>query len=475
MSHNYTVKKSKSNSKSKSKDILYCNDFIEKLGKAVIHGTKSINITLLENITKDIHEFPLPFENIPELTDDILCKTTCFLAIVYQNKEIYSLVKKLTYTTDKQINNFIIDMIGPYFPEGETVGGNNTSLVPRKKNTNIQVNTTLFFIFSLCCMMFFSFISYNYVLLFQTELQNNTAFAFVKDIGSVAMMCNFEKIHLSNTESSILKITKYMKVVDIKLINTFEKALKLRQCVLDPKNVFKTELFNQNIRSEKRDSASKGQLLNIHTNFSPSEIENKQLISKSLALVPSSTTAMLIPTNTMVKYIEDYNAEVYDNIEDKITSDLKTIRDPAALSVYFENLGKMDANDFKAYFEKEGETQIPTTADLKNILSIFSGSTNMFKLFIQGYAGMNIMDVVHTDFKKRMTAIHADILHKKVDLDKYVSDLVTDTGTLVTYSVGFYNLFAWFLFLSLKFSMATYYFAKHLHLNKTKTRSERLT
>jgi hypothetical protein len=455
---------------------VFCNDFIEKLGKAVIHGTKSINITLLENITKNYHEFPLPFERIPELTDDIIGKTTCFLAIVYQNKDIYSLVKKLIYTTDKQINNFIVNMIGPYFPEGEIVGGDDTQLVTRKKNTNIQVNPTLFFIFSLCCMLFFSFISYNYILLFQTELQNNTAFAFVKDVGSAAMTCNFERIHLSDTESSILKYMKYMKVVDIKLINTFEKTLKLRQCVLDPKDVFKTELFNQNIRSEKRDSASKGQLLNIHTNFSPSEIENKQLISKSLALVPSSTTAMLVPTNTMIQYIEDYNTEVYNKIEDKISSDLKTIRDPAALSLYFENLGKMDAKDFKMYFEKEGisdSTQIPTTADLKNILSIFSGSANMFKLFIQGYAGMNIMDIVHTDFKKRMSAIHADILHKKVDLDKYISDLVTDTGTLAKYSIGFYNLLAWFLFLSLKFSAATYYFAKHL--KRKQTRTERLT
>lgn len=473
MSHNYTVRKSKSKSRSRySRDIVFCNDFIEKLGKAVLHGTKSLNITLLENIEKNTEVFPLPFIEIPELTDEIISQNICFLAIVYQNKEFYSLLKKIIYITDTQINSFIIHMIGPYFPEGEIVGGNDTLAQRRNnnnnKNKNIQVNTPLFFAFSLCCMLFFSFISYNYLLLFQTELQNNTAFALVRDIGSVAKSCDFERIHLSNTESSILKITKYMKVVDVKLINTFEKALKLRQCVLDPKRLFETELFSQNIRT----SDNKLQLL---TNYIPSETEKKQLVSKSLALVPSSTTAMLVPTNTMVKYIEDYNGEIYDKIEDKISSDLKTIHDPNALALYFDNLGKMNANDFKMYFDQESidPTQIPDTTDLKNILSIFSGTTNMFKLFIQSYAGLNIIDVVFADFKKRMTSINADILHKKVDLDKYISDLITDTGTLYKYSVGFYNLFAWFLFLSLKFGAATYYMAKYL--KKSKSKLQRLT
>ena len=327
----------------------------------------------------------------------------------------------------------------------------------KKKNTNIQVNTTLFFAFSLCCILFFFFISYNYILLFQTELQHNIAFAFVKDVGSVAMTCNFERIHLSNTESSILKITKYINVVDVTFINTFENALKLRQCVLDPTNIFQTELFNQNIRSREKNT-----LLLIDTNFTPFRIKDAQSVRLS-SLISAHSVGVL----------NEERCKALVPFEDKINSDLKTIRDPAALAVYFENLGKMDAKDFKMYFENDNPTQIPTTTDLKNILSIFSGPTNMFKLFIQGYAGMNIIDVVHTDFKKRMTAIHADILHKKVDLDKYISDLVTDTGTLVTYSVGFYNLLVWFLFLSLKFSIATYYFAKHLQ--KTKTRSERLT
>jgi hypothetical protein len=192
-------------------------------------------------------------------------------------------------------------------------------------------------------MLWVSYISYNQLFFIQHELQKNTAFSLVKDIGSAAMTCDFNNIRLSKEEESIFKMIKYanskITFMDTFILENIEKTIKLRKCILDPKATFETEVFNQNIKTGTGPSNNyQKQILNIETNIVPSQLESKKVISQSLALVPSSTAAMLVPTETMQKYIMNYNEDLYNNIEKKIRTDVDTIRDPIALINYFKKM-----------------------------------------------------------------------------------------------------------------------------------------
>jgi hypothetical protein len=476
-----TRRKSKS---LKGKKIQESNNIIEHLGKYILQNTKSSNIQLMENIqnTKQYHHSFIEkisemMDKNPGLTVEMVSTNICFTALIYQNKAVYSLIRKMLKVNDQTINNYIIHMIGSFFPEAEIVGGEDTDLmisIPKKK---FPIYNSLFFIISLFSVLWVSFISYNQLLIVQEELKTNQAFSLVTDIGSAAMTCNFENIQLPKEQTSILKIVKYSNILDNIIVNNFEKALKLRQCITDPNRLFKKELNNKSIINKNYNSnGSKKVILNIGTTITPNQIENKQIMSQSLAMVPSSNVAMMVPSENMMAFIKEYNTEVYTNIETKIENDMKIISNAEELAEYFKKMGEIDISEFKLSFETQIDTSVPTLQDLKNILGIFGDSPSLFKLFIKGFAGMNIIDVVYKDYKKRMLLIHNDIIKKAADLNLYIDTVLLDADTLIKFYFSFANLFYWFMSVASIFGVTTCLMVKNLYnyLKESKKKNSKL-
>jgi len=453
-------------------------NLLEHLGQTILQNTKPMNIKLLKSIqtTKPIFKNniieKIMIEN-PLFTPEIISKTLCFLALIYKNQDVFKLMKPfLSSINETKHNDYIISMIGSYFPEAEIIGGNDNEVIIMSKNSKkkMLLFTPWIFMISLFAMMFTSYVSYNQLLFIQKELGKNTAFSLVKDIGSAARTCDFNQIHLSNEEESIFKVIKFSKVIDKKIVDAIENTLKLRKCILDPNNMFETEVFNQNIRTASSSSSYQKQIMNIDTNIIPTELESKIVITESLALVPSSSIGMLVPTETMTKYIKSYNAKIYEKVEAKIRSDINVKTDPTALIQYFKKMEKMDLQDFKRYFEESysesAEYSIPTLKDLNNILGIFGGTQDsMFELFIKGFSGMNIVDVVYRDYKKRMISIHTELTIKRAELDKYIEFLIADTATLIAMLISFKTILCWFIFVTLNFGYASYKMTQFIREN----------
>jgi hypothetical protein len=492
---NITRKKSRSRSKNVNVSIQKFNNIIEELGKSIISNTNSKNIELLKSIqyvktslkNSYIEEIMLEYPNI---TPEFVAKNISFIALIYQNKSIYPIIRKMINIKEETHNNYILTIIGSFFPEAEIVGGmdlvvrenNNNSTIENKK---IRMFIPWFFLISLLSMLWVSYISYNQLFFIQHELEKNSAFSLVKDIGSAAMTCDFKNIHLSKEEESIFKIIKFanskITFMDTFILENIEKTIKLRKCILDPKGTFETEVFNQNIKMGTGTRSSNNyqkQILNIDTNIVPSQLESKKVISQSLALVPSSTAAMLVPTETMQKYIMNYNEDLYNNIENKIRTDVEMIHDPTALINYFKKMENMDLRDFKSFFEDntylESDSAIPSMKDLKNILGIFGGETDsMFSLFIKGFSGMNIIDVVYNDYKKRMVMIHTELTIKSAQLNNYIENLIIDSSILITLLISFKTILCWFIFVALNFGIASYKMTKYIRDKMKKSKSKR--
>ena len=464
------------------------NNILEKIGQAILHDTKSVNITLLKSIqtTKPIfkNEF---IEQImlkyPEFTPEFVSKIICFIALIYNNKEVFNLMKPfISSIKEKKHNHYILSMIGSYFPEAEIVGGYDHELVVYNKDTlpskkKIEMFIPWFFIISMFAMMFVSYVSYNQLLIIQKELGKNTAFSLVKDVGSAARTCNFNAIYLSNEEESIFKVITYSNIVDKKIIDALKNTLKLRKCVLDPNSIFETEVFNQNIRTASSSSSNNKQVLKLDTNIIPNELESKNVVSQSLALVPSSSAAMLVPTETMTKYIKSYNAKIYEKVEKKIRSYIQSKKDPAALIQYFKKMENMDIHDFKSFFEEpysqSADYTIPNLKDLNNILGIFGGNQDsLFELFIKGFSGMNILDVVYRDYKKRMISIHTELTIKSAQLNEYIEYLIADTSTLIAMLISFKTLLCWLIFVTLNFGYASYKLTQYIKENMVKNKKD---
>jgi hypothetical protein len=475
------------------------NNIIEELGKSIISNTSSKNIELLKSIQstktsyKNIYIEEI-IQEYPKITPEIISRNITFIALIYQNKSIYSIIKNMLNIKEETHEKYILYMIGPFFPESDIVGG--TDIVVQENNNNNNTNTNnnkksifipWFFLISLLSMLWVSYISYNQLFFIQHELEKNTAFSLVKDVGSAAMTCDFKNIHLSKEEESIFKIIKYANskytIIDNFILENIEKTIKLRKCILDPKGTFETDVFNQNIRTGTEVSNNyKKQILNIETNIVPSQLESKKVISQSLALVPSSTAAMLVPTETMQKYIMNYNTELYNNIEKKIRTDVETIRDPTALINYFKKMENMDLRDFKSFFEEktylDSDSSIPSMKDLKNILGIFGGETDtVFSLFIKSFAGMNIIDVVYSDYKKRMIMIHTELTIKSAQLNNYIENLIIDSSILITLLISFKTILCWFVFVSINFGLASYKMVGYIReqMKRSKSKSKQLS
>lgn len=471
----YTRKsKSKSRSNNKIKIHRNYNNIIENLGKSILQDTTSKNIELLKSIQTSTpilkHEYM--DEIISKLTPETISKTISFAALIYKNKKVYQIMKPFLIATEKMHDEYIFSIISSFAPEAEMAGGYEVALNQKQHQNKItpkkmKLFVPWFFILSLFSLLWVSFISYNQLLFIQAELEKNTAFALVKDVGSAAMTCDFNNIHLSREEESIFKIIKYANVIDTKILVNIENTLKLRKCILDPKKTFQTEVFNQNVRPATS-------YLKIDTNIVPNEIENKKVLSQSLALVPSSSTAMLVPTETMKLYITDYNADLYSNIERKIKDEISSIKNEKELITYFDRMGKIELHDFKSYFEEtetetytENDSTIPSLKDLQNILGIFGGDTNsLFKLFIQNFAGMNIINVVYADYKKRMISIHTELTKKSADLNQYTENIIIDSATLITLLISFKTIFFWFLAVSINFGFASYKLTQYIRQKK---------
>jgi len=466
------------------------NNIIEELGKSIISNTRSKNIELLKSIQstktsyKNIYIEEI-IQKYPEITPEIISRNITFIALIYQNESIYPIIKNMLNIKKETHDNYILSVIGVFFPEADIVGGTDVIVQTENKN-KMSMFIPWFFLISLLSMLWVSYISYNQLFFIQHELEKNTAFSLVNDIGSAAMTCDFKNIHLSKEEESIFKIIKYANskytIIDNIILGNIENTIKLRKCILDPTSTFETDVFNQNIRTGSGSSNNyKKQILNIETNIVPSQLENKKVVSQSLALVPSSTAAMLVPTETMQKYIINYNAELYNNIEKKIRTDVETIRDPTALINYFKKMENMDLRDFKTFFEEktyiDSDSSIPSIKDLKNILGIFGGETDtVFSLFIKGFAGMNIIDVVYSDYKKRMIMIHTELTIKSAQLNQYIENLIVDSSILITLLISFKTILCWFVFVAVNFGVASYKMIGYIReqMKKSKSKSKQL-
>lgn len=500
-----STRRKKINSKSNVRLIPKYNKYLETLGQLILQNTKPKNIELLKSIQHNKPHFKnFNIENIvnknPYITPEIISKTICFTALIYKNEAVFKFIKThfMPSLDIRKHNDYILSMIGPFFPEAEIVGGVGEELmIPSRQSNNttrsnkkkMQMFTPWFFIISLLSFIWVSFISYNQLLFIQTEMENNAAFALVKDITSAAFTCDFNNIYLTEEERSIFKVLRYSNILDKRALDAIEKTLKLQKCVSDPTKVFETEVFNQNIRTGEKSTSYQKQILNIKTNIVPNELENKEVITNSLALVPASSAAMLVPTETMTKYIANYNSKIYNNIESKIAKDMDSIRkngniDPGVLIKYFKNMQNMNVRDFKAYFEEtpgtgagaDADYIIPNLTDLNNILGIFGGNQDsLFEIFIKGFAGMNIIEVTHADFKKRMLSIHTELIIKSAQTNEYIENLIIDSSSLISLLISFKTILCWFISISLIFGSASYKMTQYIREQmKRKPQSQNL-
>ena len=389
------------------------NNMIDDLGASILKNTKPSNIELLLNIQKNPQVDPRVFEYLNGMPKESISLNISFLALIYQNTEIYSMINSIS-KKEKINDNMIISILAPYFSEGEEIKGGNDEVAFAVTKKTYKFGTTLYFVIYLFALLFTSYISYNQILLVQENLQSNQAYALIKDVTSAAMVCDFDNIALSKEYESAFKMIEYAGVIDKTILTGIKKTLKLRKCLVNPQKIVQKELF-------KRTTMTENTKMMIQTNISPNELQKKDILEKSLALVPSSTVGMLVPTSTMTAYITDYNDAIYNSVHSKISQDLREVTDANGLIEYFSNMEHMSKEDFTAYFEKQEQplfsdpnSVVPTMQDLKNIMGIFSDSTSVFKLFISGMAGMNIIDIIYTDFKKKMREINADLSMKKI-------------------------------------------------------------
>lgn len=443
------------------------NNKIDDLGASILKNTKPINIELLLNIQKNPQVDSRLFDYLHGMPKESISLNISFLALIYQNKEIYSMINSIS-KKEKINDNMIVSVLAPYFSEGEEVKGGNDEVGFVVTRKTYKFGTTLYFVIYLFALLFTSYVSYNQILLVQENLETNQAYALIKDVTSAAMVCDFDSIALSKEYESAFKMIEYAGVIDKSILTSIKKTLKLRKCLINPQKVVQKELF-------KRTAMSDNTQMMIQTNISPNELQKKDILEKSLALVPSSTVGLMVPTSTMTAYITDYNDAIYNSVHSKISADLKDVKDANGLIEYFSNMEHMSKDDFTAYFEQQEQTLlsdpnsvVPTMQDLKNIMGIFSDSTSVFKLFISGFAGMNIMDIIYTDFKKKMREINADLSMKKIAIDKYVGDVIDDTATLISFLISFKALLAWFIFVTMNFGTATYLLMKQLRTQKIK-------
>ena len=132
----------------------------------------------------------------------------------------------------------------------------------------------------------------------------------------------------------------------------------------------------------------------------------------------------------------------------------------------------MNVRDFKAYFEETpippgtdagADYMIPNLTDLNNILGIFGGNQDsLFEIFIKGFAGMNIIEVTHADFKKRMLSIHTEIIIKSAQTNEYVENLIIDSSSLISLLISFKTILCWFVSISLIFGRASYKMTQYI-------------
>jgi hypothetical protein len=116
--------------------------------------------------------------------------------------------------------------------------------------------------------------------------------------------------------------------------------------------------------------------------------------------------------------------------------------------------------------------------DLKNILGIFGGETDsMFSLFIKGFSGMNIIDVVYNDYKKRMVMIHTELTIKSAQLNNYIENLIIDSSILITLLISFKTILCWFIFVAINFGFASYKMVGFIRdqMKKSKSKSNLLS
>jgi hypothetical protein len=182
-----STKRKYTNSKSNANLIHKYNKSLETLGQLILQNTKPKNIELLKSIqhnNKPIFK-NVDIENIvninPYITPEIISKTICFTALIYKNEAVFKLIKThfIPSLDIRKHNDYILSMIGPFFPEAEIVGGvgeelmiptgqtNNTTRSNKKK---MQLFTPWFFIISLLSFIWVSFISYNQLMFIQKKV-----------------------------------------------------------------------------------------------------------------------------------------------------------------------------------------------------------------------------------------------------------------------------------------------------------------
>jgi hypothetical protein len=111
--------------------------------------------------------------------------------------------------------------------------------------------------------------------------------------------------------------------------------------------------------------------------------------------------------------------------------------------------------------------------DLKNILGIFGGETDsMFSLFIKGFSGMNIIDVVYNDYKKRMVMIHTELTIKSAQLNNYIENIIIDSSILITLLISFKTILCWFIFVAINFGFASYKMAGYIRTQMKNSKSK---
>ena len=111
------------NINSKSNDLIAkYNKSLETLGQLILHNTKPKNIELLKSIQRNKPIFKnFDIENIvnknPYITPEIISKTICFTALIYNNKAVFKLIKThfMPSLDIGKHNDYILSMIGPFF------------------------------------------------------------------------------------------------------------------------------------------------------------------------------------------------------------------------------------------------------------------------------------------------------------------------------------------------------------------------
>lgn len=424
----------------------FITEFLSTLETAILFNTKKENYELLRKIqevkaetiitkTKPIISKLREMEELtPLLTVEIFSKNVSFAALIYKNKEVYTLIKKTIEIDDTTIDKYLLDYIHIFTMKRNTYGG-FMSLELFNKLWGQRKNVPWYFVLSLLSILWSSYVLHYSSIAFVNHIENNTAANFIKNTFSNPNKDIFNcKIEYTEKEQFYLDLLKKTKLLDDSKIDIIAKVFNKHRCSLENPTMFKENIF-------------------FHKMKIPREIEgppepkmNNYMESTSNALQVANPSLYL----TLYNRNENENDKILHGLELKINKKFNNIlastNREQELTDYVKSMRNINKKEFKTIFFEN----IKPAAENPKEYSIFNINTNdvlkiaeymgidksFFGLSMQYAAGFDVVDIIYDNFQQRMEDIKLYIEKTKLDAEYDLNKLIRHSRSLIKYTTS---------------------------------------